>query len=198
MRALRTLGLVVSVVVLAFAAAGCGGGGGGDDNGSKSAATEPCVWAASVCGALGNWVKDLQDGSRELGNQMKDTKDLKTVKARFVDFLENAEQSSQEMVDKVKDAGPPDLEQGQEIQDDLVAALEKVNTSFSKAVDKANDLSTDSLQWFSSGVSERSQDVQNNLATTAQDFSTLSARFQSSELADATDAEPACQQFKNG
>lgn len=195
MRALRTLGLVVSVVVLAFAAAGCGGGGGGDDNGSKSAATEPSVWAASVCGALGNWVKDLQDGSRELGNQMKDTKDLKTVKARFVDFLENAEQSSQEMVDKVKDAGPPDLEQGQEIQDDLVAALEKVNTSFSKAVDKANELSTDSLQEFSSGVSDLSQDVQTNLGAAGKGFNSLKNR--STELEDATAAEPACQQFKS-
>ena len=197
MRVLRTLVLLVAVVALAFAAAGCGGGGGGNDNGSKSAAAEPSVWAASVCGALGNWVKDLQDGSRQLGTQMRDTKDLKTVKARFVDFLENAEQSSQDMVEKVKDAGPPDVDQGEAIQDDLVTALEKVNASFSKAVDKANELSTDSLQSFSSGVSDLSEDVQNNLATTGQDFSTLSDRFQSSELDDATDGEPACQQFKN-
>ena len=195
MRVLRILVLLVAVVLLAFAAAGCGGGG--DDNGSKSAAAEPSVWAASVCGALGNWVKDLQDGSRQLGPQRKDTKDVKTVEARFVDFLENAEQSSEEMVEKVKDAGPPDVDQGEAIQEDLVTALEQVNASFSKAVDKANDLSTDSLQSFSSGVGDLSEDVQNNLATTGQDFSTLSDRFQSSELDDATDGEPACQQFKN-
>ena len=197
MRGLRTLVLLIAVVVLAIAAAGCGGGGG-DDNGGKSAAAEPSVWAASVCGALGTWVKDLQDGSRQLGTQMRDTKDLKTVKTRFVDFLENAEQSSEEMVEKVKDAGPPDVDQGEAIQQDLVDALEKVNTSFSNAVDKANELSTESLQKFSGGVTKLSQDVQNNLATTGQDFSTLSDRFQSSELDDATDGEPACQQFKTG
>jgi hypothetical protein len=196
MRAVRTLVLLLSLVVLLFAAVGCGGGDG-DDKGSSSA-TAPDIWAASVCGALGNWVKDLQDGSRQLGTQMRDTKDLKTVKARFVDFLENAEQSSEEMVGKVEDAGAPDVEQGEAIQEDLVTALEKVNTSFSKAVDRANDLSTDSLQSFSSGVSKLSQDVQNNLATTGQDFSTLSDRFQSTELDDATDGEPACQQFKSG
>ena len=197
MRPLRTLVLLLSLVVLAFAAAGCGGGGGGDDNGNGSAAA-PDIWAASVCGALGNWVTSLQDGSRRLGTQMRETKDLKTVKARFVSFLEDAEQSSKELVDKVKEAGPPDVEQGEAIQEDLVTALEKVNESFSNAVDKAEKLSTESLQSFSSGVGKLSQDVQSNLATTGEDFSTLSDRFQSTELDNATDGEPACQQFKSG
>ena len=197
MRALRTLGLLLSLVVLGFAATGCGGGGGGDDNGNGSAAA-PDIWAASVCGALGNWVTSLQDGSRRLGTQMRETKDLKSVKARFVNFLEDAEQSSEELVAKVKEAGPPDVEQGEAIQEDLVTALEKVNKSFSDAVQKAEALSTDSLQSFSRGVGKLSQDVQNNLATTGQDFNTLSERFQSTELDNATDGEPACQQFKSG
>jgi len=199
MRALRTLVLLLSFLALSLAAAGCGGDdGGGDDNGNRSAAAAPEIWAASVCGALGNWVTGLQNGSRELGTQMRDTKDVENVKARFVSFLEDAEQGSEEMVEKVKEAGPPDVEQGEAIQEDLVAALEKVNESFSKAVDRANDLSTSSLQSFSKGVGDLSEDVQNNLATTGQDFSTLSDRFQSTELDNAMDGEPACQQFKNG
>ena len=199
MRALRTLVLLLSLLALSLAAVGCGGDdGGGDDNGNRSAAAAPEIWAASVCGALGNWVTGLQNGSRELGTQMRDTKDVENVKARFVSFLEDAEQGSEEMVEKVKEAGPPDVEQGEAIQEDLVAALEKVNQSFSKAVDRANDLSTSSLQSFSKGVGDLSEDVQNNLATTGQDFSTLSDRFQSTELDNAMDGEPACQQFKNG
>ena len=196
MRALRTLVLLLSLLVLSLAAAGCGGGGG-DDNGNESTAS-PDVWAASVCGALGTWVTSLQNGSSQLGTQMRDTKDLENVKARFVNFLEDAEQSSEEMVEKVKEAGPPDVEQGEAIQEDLVAALEKVNESFSNAVDRANELSTSSLKTFSKGVGDLSEDVQNNLATTGQDFSTLSDRFQSTELDNAMDGEPACQQFKNG
>jgi hypothetical protein len=196
MRPLRSLVVVLSIVVLAFAAAGCGGGGDGD-NGDSASGTAPDVWAASVCGALGNWVQSLQEGSRELGTQMRDTKDLKTVKTRFVTFLENAEESSHEMVEKVKDADAPDVEQGEAIQEELVTALEKVEKSFSNAVDKANDLSTDSLQAFSQGVGKLSQDVQDNLATTGSDFNSLSDRFNSTELDNATDGEPACQQFKS-
>ena len=195
MSPLRFLVVVLSIAALAFAAAGCGGGGG--DNGDSASGTAPDVWAASVCGALGNWVQSLQEGSRELGTQMRNTKDLKAVKSRFVSFLENAEQSSHEMVEKVKEADAPDVEQGEAIQDELVTALEKVEQSFSNAVEKANALSTDSLQAFSQGVGTLSQDVQDNLATTGNDFNSLSDRFNSTELDDATDGEPACQQFKS-
>jgi hypothetical protein len=196
MSAVRLPVIVLSAIVLAFAAAGCGGGGDGG-NGDSASPTEPGVWAASVCGALGNWVKSLQTGSQDLGTAMRNTKDLKTVKARFVTFLEDAEQSSEEMVETVKDAGPPDVSQGEAIQEDLVLALEKVQESFSNAVDKANDLSTSSLQSFSSGVGKLSQDVQENLATTGDDFNSLSDRYQSPELDNATDGEPACQQFSS-
>jgi hypothetical protein len=190
--------VLLTAIVLAFAAAGCGGGDDGGNGDSASSAAEPSVWAASVCGALGNWVKSLQAGSQDLSSALKNTKDLKTVKARFVTFLEDAEESSGEMVDKVEEAGPPNVSQGEAIQNDLVGTLGDVQQSFSQAVDKANELSTSSLQSFSSGVSKLSEDVQDHLATTGGEFNSLSDRYQSPELDDATDGEPACQQFSSG
>jgi hypothetical protein len=200
MTPVRLSAILLTAIVLAFAAAGCGGddGDGGDNGGSRSAEQAPDVWAASVCGALGDWVKSLQAGSRELGTALGDTKDLKTVKTRFVSFLEDAEQKSGEMVEKVKEAGPPDVEQGEAIQDDLVAALTKVQQSFANAADRANELSTSSLPAFSNGVGKLSQSVQDNLAATGDDFNSLSDRYQSAELDNATDGEPACQQFSSG
>jgi hypothetical protein len=127
---------------------------------------------------------------------MSDTKDLKAVKEAFVTFLTDAEEGFGEAVDKVEEAGPPDVPQGEAIQQDIVSSLEKVEQSFSSAVDRANELSTSSLQSFSSGVGELSQDVQKNLATTGENFGTLSDRFKSTELDKATNGEPACQQFK--
>ena len=197
MSAARLSVVVLTAIVLAFAAAGCGGGDDGG-NGDSASATEPSVWAASVCGALGNWAKSLQASSQDLGSTLRNTKDLKTVKARFVTFLEDAEESSGEMVDKVEEAGPPNVSQGEAIQDDLVKTLGGVQQSFSQAVDKANALSTSSLQSFSSGVSKLSDDVQNKLATTGGEFNSLSDRYQSPELDNATDVEPTCQQFNSG
>ena len=197
MSAARLSVVVLTAIVLAFAAAGCGGGDDGG-NGDSASATEPSVWAASVCGALGTWAKSLQACSQDLGYTLRNTKDLKTVKARFVTFLEDAEESSGEMVEKVEEAGPPNVSQGEAIQDDLVKTLGGVQQSFSQAVDKANALSTSSLQSFSSGVSKLSDDVQNKLATTGGEFNSLSDRYQSPELDNATDGEPTCQQFNSG
>jgi hypothetical protein len=179
---MRQLAVLLSVTALAFAAAGCGGGD--DGNGDSASAKAPGEWASSVCGALNDWVESLAAENRELGPAMSDTKDLKAVKEAFVTYLEDAE------------AGPPDVPRGKAIQQDLVSSLEKVEQSFSNAADRANELSTSSIQSFSSGVGELSQDVQNNLATMGQDFRTLSDRFKSTELDNATDREPACQQFK--
>ena len=196
MSAARLPVVILTAIVLAFAAAGCGGGGDGG-NGDSASGTAPDVWAASVCGALGNWVTSLQSGSQDLSSALRDTKDLKTVKARFVTFLEDAEESSGEMVDKVEEVGPPDVSQGEAIQDDLVTALTKVQQSFATAVEKANELSTSSLQSFSNGVGTLSQSVQNNLAATGSEFNSLSDKYESSELDKATDGEPACQQFSS-
>lgn len=199
MSAVRLPAVLLTAVVLAFAAAGCGGGGDGDGgNGDSASAAAPDVWAASVCGALGTWVKTLQDSSRDLGTALGNTKNLKNVKAKFVAFLEDAEESSAEMIEKVEEAGPPDVDQGEAIQDDLVAALTKVQKSFSNASDKANALSTSSLQSFSNGVGNLSQSVQNKLSATGTEFNQLSERYQAPELDDATDGEPACQQFSSG
>ena len=194
MSAARLPVVLLTAIVLAFVAAGCGGGDDGG-NGDNASATEPSAWAASVCGALGNWVKSLQAGSQDLSSSLRNTKDMKTVKAGFVTFLEDAEESSGEMVDKVEETGPPDVSQGEAIQDDLVETLGEVQQSFSKAVDEASAVSTSSLQEFSRGVGKLSQDVQDNLATTGDKFNGLSDKYESPELDDATDGEPACKQF---
>jgi hypothetical protein len=191
---MRALAVLLSAIALAFAAAGCGGGD--DGNGDSASAKAPDEWAASVCGALGDWVDSLEAESDELRPAMSNTKDLGAVKEAFVTFLEDAEKGFGEAADRVKAAGPPDVAQGEAIQENLVSSLEKVEQSFSTAVDRANELSTTSLESFSSGVGELSEDVQNNLARTGQGFGTLSDRFKSTDLKNATDAEPACQRFK--
>lgn len=190
---LRVLVVFLTAIALAFAAAGCGGDSG--DDGDKASRTTPDAWAATVCGALGDWVEDLQTESQQLQPAMRNTKDLDSVKEAFVTFLQDAEKRFGETVDKVEDVRPPDVPQGEEIHEDFVSALEEVEQSFSRAVDQANDLPTDDLQSFSTGVAELGQDVQENLGKAGTSFNSLKNR--STELEDATAAEPACQQFKN-
>lgn len=185
----RALAALLAVGVLALTASGCGGDGGGD----KSSAARPQEWAATICGSLSDWVQSLQDDTEKLGTAMQDTSDLETVKSTFVTFLEDAEKSSEELIDKIEETGPPDVENGEEIQQQLVSDVEKVNESFSQAVDKAKELPTDNLQSFSKGVGPLSTDIQKNLAVVGKDFNEI--KSQSSELKDAIDTESSCQLF---
>lgn len=193
MHALRVLAVLLSVIALAFAAVGCGGDG--DGGGDSASGTEAPEWAATVCGAVGDWVQSLQDNSQKLGSELRDSTNLKNVKATFVDFLEDAEQSSEAMVAKVEGAGAPDVDNGEEIQQKLVSGLEEIQQSFSTAVDKANDLSTTNPQSFAQEVGALTQEVQRNLEATGNDFNNLDT--ESSELKEATDNEPACAKLSN-
>lgn len=182
----RALGVLC--VVLALAAAGCGGG---DDGGSSSSDE----WASTVCGALDEWGKSLQAGSEALRPAMENTQDLENVKEKYIGFLEDAEQSSQELVDEVKSAGPPDAEEGQALQSELVSALEKVQKSFARAVDRAEELSTQDGDSLRTGVGVLSNDVEKNLQAAGAFFDGIGER--SPEIEEAMDDTPSCGQFAN-
>jgi hypothetical protein len=182
---------VVLLSALAFAAGGCGGGGDGD----SASGTKPDKWASTVCVALDDWANKLQTGSQDLRSTLADTKDLEAVKAGFIGFLEDAEQSSKTMVEEVRAAGSPAVDEGEALQSEFVAALDKVRQSFSRSVDRAQDLSTSNLESFTDGVEILSDDVQKNLAATGEEFNSLGDKFDAKELDEATDREPACNQF---
>jgi hypothetical protein len=180
---LRALGVLC--VVLALVAAGCGGGG---DDGVDE-------WASTVCGALEDWGTSLRTGSQELAPAMQNTRDLENVKEAYIGFLEESAQSSKELVDEVKSAGPPDTEEGQAVQDALVSAFEKVQASFARAVDEAQELSTADGDSFRIGVGRLSGDVEKNLQAAGRFFTGIGER--SSEIEEAIEDDPNCGQFAN-
>jgi hypothetical protein len=182
---------VVVLCALALAAAGCGGGGDGGSSSSKS----PDEWAETVCGALDDWGTSLQAGSQELAPAMQNTRDLENVKENYIGFLEDAEQSSQKLVGEVKSAGPPETEEGQAVQSALVSALEKVQQSFARAVDRAEELSTNDGDSFRVGVGALSNDVEKNLQAAGASFNGIAER--SPEVKEAFDDTPSCGQLTN-
>ena len=179
----RALGVLCVVLALA---AGCGGG-------SDSSSSDE--WASTVCGALDEWGKSLQAGSQALRPAMENTQDLENVKEKYIGFLEDAAQNSQELVDEVKSAGPPDTDEGQALQSELVSALEKVQESFARAVDRAEELSTKDGDSLRSGVGVLSKDVEKNLQAAGSFFKRIGER--APELEEAMDDEPKCGQFAN-
>jgi hypothetical protein len=177
----RALGVLC--VVLALAIAGCGGGG-------SSSSDE---WASTVCGALDEWGQSLQAGSEALRPAMENTQDLESVKENYIGFLEDAEQNSQELVDDVESAGPPETDGGEALQSELVSALENVQAGFARAVDRAEELSTRDGDSFRTGVGALSNDVEKNLQAAGAFFDGIGER--SAEIEEAIEDNPRCGQF---
>jgi hypothetical protein len=189
-RIARLLLLVLCVSTLAFAAAGCGGGGG-----KTYAGTEPDVWAATVCGALGEWAKGLKAESDQLGSSLRGTTDLNVVKQRFVAFLERAERSSRTMVTRISGAGAPAVKDGAAIQEQLVRGLAGAQASFARAIVRAKELPTTNPQAFSTGVQSLGTDVQEELTAVGEKFNSLGDRYDDDSLNEATSNEPACSEI---
>jgi hypothetical protein len=185
-RPLRALALLLCVSTLALAASGCGG-----DEKSFSG-TEPSTWAATVCGAVGDWTRGLQADSARLGAGLGGTADIKVVKARFVAFLANAERNTRTMVTRIRGAGAPAVKDGAKIQEDLVKGLEGAQAALTHAAAQAKKLPTSNPQAFQEGVQELGGDVQNELASVGSDFNTLGDKYKDSTLNKATTDEPAC------
>jgi hypothetical protein len=185
MRPLRVLALLLCASTLALAASGCGS--------TKSySGTKPTTWAATVCGALGDWAQGLKADSTRLSSDLSGTTDLKVVKTKFVAFLEDAERSTGTMLTRVKGAGPPAVKDGAAIQQQLVSGFEGAQASFTRAVAKAKNLSTTDPQAFSTGVQALGGDVQKELTATGQKFNDLGNKYGDKSLNKATSNEPAC------
>jgi len=184
----RVLLLLACASALVGAAAGCGSGGGG----TTYSGAKPDAWAATVCGALTDWAQGLQADSRTLSADLQNAKDISTVKAKFVVFLESASRSAGTMISKVKAAGPPAVKNGDELQSDLEGGLSAAKRSFEKAVAKAKALPAKDPQAFSNGVSNLGQNVEKELTATGEAFNKLGSKYNDKNLNEATSKEPSC------
>ena len=189
---MRLLALLSIVATLAFAAAGCGGG---SSSSSSASGTKPETWATDVCGALQTWESDLKSGSDQLSSDIRSSSDLKSVKQKLITFLQNAQKSTQTMVDDVKAAGAPAVKDGPAIQRDLTAGLTRAGNSFQRAVVQAKKLPTNNPQALTTGLETLAAKIQGELNATGQQFSDLETKYDLGDLNKALSDEPACKPF---
>ena len=183
--------LLALVVVLAAALAGCGGGGGG----TSYSGTSPDAWAATVCGGLKEWTQSLKADSQLLGSGVAGGGNLKTAKSKLIVFLRHAEQNTRKMNAKVRSAGVPAVKDGEAIQRELEAGLERAGASFERATATAKNLPTDDTEGFLRGFVTLGQDIQNELVATGRSFEGLGDKYDAKEINEAVAKQPACKQL---
>ena len=114
------------------------------------------------------------------------------VKTQLVAFMESATASTDQMLGKVEDAGPPAVEDGEALQRDLEAGLRKAQTAFAQARDKAKKLPTNDRAAFQREASQLGTTLSQQGTAISDTFSGLSTKYDSKELNSAFDNDPAC------
>jgi hypothetical protein len=182
----RTILLTALLVAALAGAAGCGG-----DSGGSAGAQSPEGWSTDMCTAVGDWVDELQTRSDALGETTSGASGVEDVRTAFVDFLDDAVARTDQMVDEVEAAGHPDVENGEEIADGLLAELRPMQAELEDARDNAEALPDDPTA-FAQGAQEIGQSMQQVSETASNGIADVGKEFSSAELEEAMDAEPAC------
>lgn len=143
-RSPRPVTLLLTAVALGTALTACGDsggdgglGGGGDKKSSGSSADD---WVGALCGAL----KDLPDHAKTFQSELTEkAQDIatnpKSVQDSFAEALALLGDDFEGGSDALKKAGPPKVQDGEEVQKDVVEALDGVVELFRDAEDKIKE-----------------------------------------------------------
>lgn len=188
---LRWFALVLSVSVLA--ACSDDGGGGTDptdaaDETEAPAATDADTYAATVCGALGDWMTSIEEGNATLQGSLENETDLEQVKQRLLEFLDDTIANTDEMISTIESAGAPDVDNGEELHGQLVDLLGQAKTAFEDARTSVDDLDPSDPQALGTGLQELGTSLQSAFA----DVQNPLENAESPELEQAFEDNEAC------
>jgi hypothetical protein len=152
------------------------------------------AWAGAVCGAVGSWLTGINDLGAQLSTDVQGIADLEEGRDLLVTFMEDVVGLTDDMLGSVEDAGAPDIERGDELAADLVAALEPVKTTFEDAVVEAQNLPTDDADTFSAAATELGNSITGSQGEFQAQFDALQQEYDSPEINAAFETVPACAQ----
>jgi hypothetical protein len=177
----------ITMLLAAVLVAGCGGG---DESASGA---DPEQYAADVCGAISAWQRELQTSASTMSSKLSAASTPAQVKTELVAFMEGATKSTDDMLAKVKEAGPPAVEDGEALQRDLEQGLGDAQEAFAEARDRARELPTDDRAAFQRDAQALGTTLNEQGTKIGQTFNGLSEKYDSEDLNQAFEDEPACQ-----
>jgi hypothetical protein len=153
-------------------------------------AVPPDEYASELCGALGNWVTTLQEDAQGLASVGASPEQGKEA---ITNFLDNTIENTDEAIGEIEDIGVPDVENGEEVHNAIVDALEQAQSTFEDALSEAEDLPTDSQQAFRAAAQEIGTSIS---GAQGEIQSTLTEVEPAEELDEAFNDEESCQQMQ--
>jgi hypothetical protein len=165
------------VVALAGVAAGCGGSS--DDETDPTAA-----WASGFCSAVTTWKDDLQS----ITQQFTDTSNLS--QDGLESAAEDAQTSTQQLIDSLKDLGAPETDSGQEVQSALDTLSTTLDTETAQIKETAQGV-TD-ITGVPSAITEISTSLSALFTASSNTVQTIKDADTKGELKSALEDSPEC------
>jgi hypothetical protein len=144
-------------------------------------------WVADVCGAVSNWQSELTTGAPDVS----DVSDVDAAKETLSDYLDKTVTATNSMIEDVKTAGVPDIEQGEAVASEFQTMLTSVGQSLQDAKTDLDALPADDPAALADGLQEIAATLQSAGTEAAQALDQLSGPTLG--LDEAASNEPACQ-----
>ncbi|MGH2729220.1 MAG: hypothetical protein ACRDJI_01280 [Actinomycetota bacterium] len=174
----RIAGTIAAALVLAAC-----GGGGPDTVGVQS-------WVSAFCSALSEWQNSVQDSASQLTEGLDPATGPEAGKAALSGFIDGVIADTDDLIDATNDAGIPDVENGEEVSDALIAAFENARSALSETRGEIEDLPTDPAQ-FGSQADEIGTSIRSSLSDIGSDLGQKLDNLAPEELREAFD-ETSC------
>ena len=153
--------------------------------GSRGRTVPAKQWVGELCTAISDWqtgIKDVPDAS--------DSTDLPKVKTAMAEFLDGLVTSTRRLVDRIDQAGSPDLENGDQAARDFKAAFGGMETSFRSAKSTIDNTTTDDQAAFAGGLTQVGTVLKASIDTAGKAFDDISKKYPG--LTEAGKDVPAC------
>ncbi len=159
-----------------------------------SAQTSPAAWAESVCASLSTWRASITSLADVGGGAL--------TPESLGDKLDEASTATETLLTELRQLGPPDLESGEALKEQLDSAASEIESGFAAlkqgAEDAAGAGSPAEFLEALAALAPRFQALLDTLATTVDDLRSANvARDARGELQAAFADAPSCQELRS-
>ena len=192
--------LLLLAVLVALGLAACGGGSSSDEDagaatteagatdGGSADAVSAEQWVGSVCGAITTWQTSITSDLPTFS----DPSDVESVIQSLSDYLGGVITATNTMIADVKDAGVPDVDQGEAIANDFAAALQPVADSFAQAQADVDALSGGDPAAAVTELQSIGTEIQNAATQAGAAFDELASKYPDAGFDEAAANAPEC------
>lgn len=151
----------------------------------------PKKYVHSVCQTLKEWVGHVKQNGSGVRN-LEGVTDLVQVKTQVVTFFGNTVDATDQLLQKLNDAGAPAVKNGSKIANEIKNAFAQVRELFASSRDAAQNLDPNDPAQFSAAASSASSAFDQGSSTIDSTFNSIDRKYKPRTLDQAFNADSAC------